>query len=172
MKSLMYTHCLKCSKLNTRLVSNVLCITQVFQTTVKNTWERTTFCDTEQKVARGCQNALSFEGWTQTLKIPEQLTNQGPAVWSDRVSPSWDIAAPIHYTFSQARSKLESQLTPLMAPLQFNLGDNRGLKTNALLKAAACTISSFCCHSEGLHSVPCFFFVASISMPLPMIKCP
>lgn len=108
----------------------------------------------------------------QTLQIPEQLTNQGPAVGSDRVSPSWDIAAPIHYAFSQARSKLESQLTPLMAPLQFNLRDNRGLKTNALLKAAAHTISSFCCHSEGLHSAPCFFFVASISMPLPMIKCP
>lgn len=57
----------------------------------------------------------------QTLQIPEQLTNQGPAVWRDRVSPSWDIAAPIHYAFSKARSKLESQLTPLMAPLQFNL---------------------------------------------------
>lgn len=57
----------------------------------------------------------------QTLQIPEQLTNHGPAVWSDRVSPSWDVAVPIHYAFSQARSKLESQLTPLMAPLQFNL---------------------------------------------------
>lgn len=103
----------------------------------------------------------------QTSQIPEQLTNQGLAVGSDRVSTSWDVAAPIHYAFSQARSKLESQLTPLMAPLQFNLRDNRGLKTNALLKAAAHTISSFCCHSKGLHSATCFFLSLQLACHFP-----
>lgn len=154
MKTLMHTHCLKCCKLST----NVLCVTEIFQATVTNVWERTIFCDTEHNLLDDAKMYFLLKDGPQSLQIPEQFTNQGPAVWRDRVSLSWDVAAPIHYALSQARSKLESQLTPLMAPLQFNLGDNRGLKTNALLKAAACTVSSFCCHSEGFHSAPCFFF--------------
>lgn len=59
--------------------------------------------------------------------------------------------ARIRYAFSGARSKLESQLTLLIA-LSYLIWKTMGIEEEAF------TISSFCHDSEGLRLPPCFHF--------------
>lgn len=59
--------------------------------------------------------------------------------------------AHIRYAFSKARSKLESQLTLLIA-LSYLIWKTMGIEEEAF------TISSSCHHSESLRLPPCFHF--------------
>lgn len=59
--------------------------------------------------------------------------------------------AHIRYAFSKARSKLESQLTLLIA-LSYLIWKTMGIEEEAF------TISSSCHHSERLRLPPCFHF--------------
>lgn len=67
------------------------------------------------EIPPGRQRSPAIEGWAQTFVDSRAINQSGLAIWCDRVSTSQTAATHIRYALRLARSKLESQLTLLIA---------------------------------------------------------
>lgn len=67
------------------------------------------------EIPPGKQRSPAIEGWAQTFADSRAINQSGLAIWYDRVSTSRAAATHIRYALRLARSKLESQLTLLIA---------------------------------------------------------